>query len=91
LRSAAKSAKLCSEILAWLGWSIQVSSVEVGIRYAVSELMDLLDLIKATVVCALLAFVCYSYHRFAQGVVIGSLALIWLGYARKTVMRLRQR
>ncbi len=53
--------------------------------------MDVLDLIKATVVCALLAFLCYTFPLFGQIVVIGTIALVWLGYAHKTLMRLRQR
>ena len=53
--------------------------------------MNLLDLIKATIVCGLLAFFCYSYPVFGQVVLISLLCLVWLGYAHKTVMRLRQR
>jgi uncharacterized membrane protein YesL len=53
--------------------------------------MNLLDLIKATIVCGLLAFVSYSYPVFGQVVLISLLSLVWLGYAHKTVMRLRHR
>lgn len=53
--------------------------------------MNLLDLIKATIVCGLLAFFCYSYPGFCRVVMIALLSLVWLGYAHKTVMRLRHR
>ena len=53
--------------------------------------MNLLDLIKATVVCGLLAFFCYSYPVIGQVILISILSLVWLGYAHRTVMRLRQR
>jgi hypothetical protein len=53
--------------------------------------MDVLDLIKATVFCGMTAFVCYSYPAIGQAMIIGFLALVWLGYVRSTVARLRRR
>jgi len=64
---------------------------ESGILYAVKGDMNLVDLIKATLVCGLLAFFCYDYPVIGQVVLIGFLSLVWLGYAHKTVMRLRHR
>jgi len=53
--------------------------------------MDLVDLIKATLLCGAMAFVCYSFPVVGQAMIIGCLALIWLGYVRATIMRLRRR
>ena len=53
--------------------------------------MDLLDLIKATIACGLLAFFSYTYPALGQGIVIGVLALLWLGYARKAILTCRRR
>jgi hypothetical protein len=50
--------------------------------------MSLVDLIKATVVCGLIAFVVYSFPVVVQGTIIGVLALLWLSYAHKTVKTL---
>ena len=49
--------------------------------------MDLVDLIKATVLCGIIAFLCYSFPVVGQAMVIGFLGLIWLGYLRTTVVR----
>ena len=53
--------------------------------------MDLLDLLKATVVCGALAYLCYTIPVVGQAMVIGLLALLWLGYAHGTILRLRRR
>jgi hypothetical protein len=53
--------------------------------------MDLLDLIKATMFCGIMAFLCYSFPVLGQAMVIGLLALVWLGYVRSAVARLRRR
>ncbi len=53
--------------------------------------MDLVDLIKATIFCGIMAFLCYSFPVLGQAVIIGFLALIWLGYVRTTLVRLRRR
>jgi len=47
--------------------------------------MSLVDLIKATVICAGVAFLIYTFPMLAQGLIIGGLTLLWLSYARKTV------
>ena len=56
-----------------------------------SSLMTIFDLIKATVVCGLIAFVIYSYPTVGQVVLIGFLSLLWLLYAHKTIASLRRR
>jgi hypothetical protein len=53
--------------------------------------MDVLDLIKATIVCGLVAFLCYSFPALGQGIIIGFLGLVWLAYARKVVIKLKHR
>jgi hypothetical protein len=63
--------------------------------YAGTELehrrMTIFDLIKATVVCGLIAFLIYSYPVVGQIVLIGFLSLLWLLYAHKTIAHLRRR
>ncbi len=53
--------------------------------------MDVFDLIKATIVCGLVAFLCYSVPEVGQGIIIGFLSLVWLSYARKVVIKLKHR
>ena len=53
--------------------------------------MTIFDLIKATVVCGLIAFLIYSYPVVGQVVLIGFLSLLWLAYAHKTIANLRRR
>ncbi len=53
--------------------------------------MNVLDLTKATVLCAGIAFLFYSYPILGQILVIGGLSLLWLSYARKTVLSLIRR
>ncbi len=53
--------------------------------------MTILDLIKATLICAGLAYLIYSYPLLGQIVLIGFLGLLWLGYARKTIASLLRR
>jgi hypothetical protein len=53
--------------------------------------MTIFDLIKATVVCGLIAFLIYSYPVLGQIVLIGFLSMLWLAYARKTIASLRRR
>ena len=53
--------------------------------------MSIFDLIKATVVCGVSAFLIYSYPRLGQIVLIGFLSLLWLLYAHKTIASLRRR
>jgi len=53
--------------------------------------MSILDLTKATVTCGLLAFVIYSFPVVGQVLIIGSLALLWLSYARKAIVRFVRR
>jgi uncharacterized membrane protein YesL len=53
--------------------------------------MSLLDLIKATVVCGGVAFLFYSFPILGQIITITILTLLWLSYARKTLIRIRSR
>jgi hypothetical protein len=53
--------------------------------------MSVFDLIKATIICAVIAFLFYRYHILGQILTIGVLGLLWLSYARKTILALRRR
>ena len=53
--------------------------------------MSIMDLTKATVVCGAASFLIYSFPLVGQVLMIGSLGLLWLGYARKTITGLRRR
>jgi hypothetical protein len=53
--------------------------------------MSLLDLIKATIVCGGVAFLFYSFPVLGQIMAITVLTLLWLSYARKTLIRVRAR
>jgi hypothetical protein len=50
--------------------------------------MNALDLIKATVVCGILAFLVYSFPVVGQIMIIGGLGLVWLSYAHKAIKAL---
>ncbi|MGO8674620.1 MAG: hypothetical protein ACLQVX_01965 [Limisphaerales bacterium] len=56
-----------------------------------NRLMDLLDLVKATIFCGVMAFLCYSFPVLGQAMIIGFLALVWLGYVRRAIASLRRR
>jgi hypothetical protein len=53
--------------------------------------MNILDLIKATVVCGGMAFLVYSFPVIGQIMIIGFLSLAWLTYAHKLVRTLIRR
>ena len=53
--------------------------------------MTIFDLIKATAVCGLIAFLIHSYPVLGEIVCIGVLSLLWLAYAHKTIANLRRR
>jgi hypothetical protein len=53
--------------------------------------MSVLDLIKATIACGLIAFLIYSFPIIGQVVIIGLLSLLWLSYAHKTLATIRRR
>ena len=53
--------------------------------------MNVLDLMKATIACGLIAFLIYSFPIVGQVIIIGVLSVLWLGYAHKTVATLRRR
>jgi hypothetical protein len=55
-------------------------------EHAMLQPMSFVDLIKATVMCAGVAFLIYTFPVLAQGLIIGGLTLLWLSYARKTVV-----
>jgi hypothetical protein len=64
---------------------------ELMLHHRVNEVMDLVDLIKATIVCGVVAFLCYSFPVLGQAVIIAVLSVIWLGYAHRTLSRLLRR
>jgi hypothetical protein len=53
--------------------------------------MSVLELIKATVICGVVAFLFYSFPVLGQILMIAVLSLLWLSYARKTILALRRR
>ena len=53
--------------------------------------MTIFDLIKATIICGLIAFVIYSFPVVGQVLLISFLSLMWLAYAHKTIVNLRRR
>ncbi len=53
--------------------------------------MSVLDLIKATVTCGLLAFFTFNYFVLGQILIIGTLSVVWLSYAFKTFRSIRQK
>lgn len=48
-----------------------------------------IDLLKATIVCAAIAFVVYSYPVVSQALIIGLLALVWASYLYRTIKKHR--
>ena len=62
-----------------------------GGRKSDTSRMTILDLIKATVACGVIAFLIYSYPIIGQVVLIGFLGILWLSYAHKTIAGLRRR
>jgi len=55
------------------------------------EHMNVLDLIKATVVCGGIAFLVYSFPVLSQAAIIGLLGALWLSYAGKTLKTVRRK
>ena len=53
--------------------------------------MTILDLIKATIICGLIAFVIYSFPVVGQILLISVLSLLWLAYAHRALTNLRRR
>jgi hypothetical protein len=53
--------------------------------------MNILDLIKATVICGAVAFLIYTFPILGQIVLIGFLSLLWLLYAHKTIAHFLRR
>jgi len=53
--------------------------------------MNVLDLIKATIACGLIAFIIYSFPVIGQVIIIGILSLLWLSYAHRTLASIRRR
>ena len=48
--------------------------------------MNVLDLLKATLACGISAFLVYTYPVLSQALFIGLVSLVWLVYARKTLL-----
>ena len=55
------------------------------------SVMNVFDLIKATIACGLSAFLIYSFPVIGQVLIIGALSLMWLAYAHRTFVRLLRR
>ena len=55
------------------------------------RVMNVLDLIKATIICGVIAFLIYSFPIIGQIVIIGLLSLLWLSYAHRTLVRVLRR
>jgi hypothetical protein len=53
--------------------------------------MNVLDLIKATLGCGFTAYLIYNFPAIGQVLIIGSLTVLWLAYAHKTLVTLRRR
>jgi hypothetical protein len=53
--------------------------------------MNFFDLFKATIGCGLSAFLIYSFPVVGQILIIGSLTLLWLSYAHRTLATIRRR
>ena len=53
--------------------------------------MNMLDLIKATILFGVSAFLIYSFPVVGQVLVIGLLTILWLSYAHRTLVHLRRR
>ncbi len=58
---------------------------------AAKAVMTVLDLVKATIICGLLAFVIYSFPVVGQVTLIGLLSVLWLLYAHKTIATILRR
>ena len=53
--------------------------------------MRISDLIKATLVCGVVAFLVYSFPLLGQIVIIGLLCLLWISCAHQTIRRALER
>lgn len=53
--------------------------------------MDMFDLLKATIICGLIAFAVYSVPVISQVVFIGLLGILWLSYAHRTLVKFLRR
>ena len=53
--------------------------------------MNMLDLVKATVVCGGVAYLIYSFPVVGQVLLIGFLSVLWLMYAHKAAENLWRR
>lgn len=62
-----------------------------GNEVEMNVVMKLSDLIKATITCALVAYLVYSFPLLGQVLIIAFLSLLWLSYLYRTVLRLRSR
>jgi len=53
--------------------------------------MKVSELVKATIICALVAYLVYSFPVVGQILIIAFLSLLWLSYLYRTVLCLRSR
>jgi hypothetical protein len=54
-----------------------------------ASVMNVTDLVKATVGCGLTAFLIYSFPVISQVLIILLLTLLWLSYAHRALVRRR--
>ena len=66
-------------------------SRHLGFRNSERHTMRTSDLIKATVVCGLAAYLVFEFPVLGQVVIIAVLSLLWLSYLYSTVRRRRIR
>ena len=69
----------------------QIGGEPETLRLRACSVMNVLDLIKATLGCGLSAFLIYSYPTLGQIVIIAALSVLWLSYAYRTLANLRRR
>ena len=53
--------------------------------------MSIYDLTKATVICAGVAFLIYTFPLVSQILTIGILSLLWLSYAYRAIVNVRRK
>ena len=53
--------------------------------------MNVSDLVKATIICALIAYLVYSYPLVSQVLIIALLSLLWLSYLYRAVVKFHSR
>jgi hypothetical protein len=73
------------------GHRVEATRRVAGLMAPFGRVMNVLDLIKATIACGLSAFLIYSFPVVGQILIIGVLSLLWLSYAHRTLARMLRR